>query len=527
MSVPSGVILPWPGTAGSIPSGWSRVASLDGRYLKGAPAGQEPDVTGGAATHTHTSPTHTHSIPSHGHAGNGATGTGQGQWYDDEGGYSVSQTFHTHTVGDSSTSAGTSDATAATWGTTSNDPPYVTTVFVASDGSPEGVPDGMWAWWDVDPLPSGWVQPASAQDRFLKGAPAAGDGGDTGGAASHVHTGVAHTHGSGHTHTASTGNASAMTSAFGSRWAATNHTHSLTFSGGTIGNASSANTGTTEHEPPWKKLAVVENDSGVPDLPVGITAAYLGNIASAPPGWKVCDGTGGTLDLHDRFLKGADALSEIGDTGGAVGHDHTNPAGHTHSGAHAHTGLTGAPSSYQNFAGTNGAQYGAYTPTNTETHTHGSTSSTSGSTTGSGVQTVDANVDTQPPFRTLLFIKFVEALDVTIDSPEEDEALGAPLQLVEWSFSGSTSGVQNDYRLEVSESPLFSPLVYDSGTVGSAVEQHEIPSGYLRNNRTYYLRVTIHDADNLYGRSATRHVATAWTPPSPVLGLAVDTVGGW
>ena len=34
-AVAEGIIIAWPSTAASIPSGWSRVASLDGYYLEG------------------------------------------------------------------------------------------------------------------------------------------------------------------------------------------------------------------------------------------------------------------------------------------------------------------------------------------------------------------------------------------------------------------------------------------------------------------------------------------------------------
>lgn len=50
----------------SCPSGWTRVTSLDGKFVRGAPAGVWTGlVSGGAATHTHTLPVlidHTHSV---------------------------------------------------------------------------------------------------------------------------------------------------------------------------------------------------------------------------------------------------------------------------------------------------------------------------------------------------------------------------------------------------------------------------------------------------------------------------------
>ena len=39
LPVAAGIIAMWPGTHGSVPTGWSRVTSLDGRYVKGAGPG--------------------------------------------------------------------------------------------------------------------------------------------------------------------------------------------------------------------------------------------------------------------------------------------------------------------------------------------------------------------------------------------------------------------------------------------------------------------------------------------------------
>ena len=63
------LIIIWPGTHATIPSGYARETTLDGLYPKGAAAAANPNTTGGAATHTHSSPSHTHTIDSHNHAG--------------------------------------------------------------------------------------------------------------------------------------------------------------------------------------------------------------------------------------------------------------------------------------------------------------------------------------------------------------------------------------------------------------------------------------------------------------------------
>lgn len=58
-------------------------------------------------------------------------------------------------------------------------------------------------------------------------------------------------------------------------------------------------------------------------VPRGGIIAWSGTIAAIPPGWRLCDGTGGTPDLRGRFILGtsvdvADTANaeEVGATGG-------------------------------------------------------------------------------------------------------------------------------------------------------------------------------------------------------------------
>lgn len=71
-------------------------------------------------------------------------------------------------------------------------------------------------------------------------------------------------------------------------------------------------------------------------LPVGTVIAW--ENATIPDGWHVCDGTNGTLDLRNKFVKGASVDGDVGDTGGVSSHSHTNPntderAAHDHGGS--------------------------------------------------------------------------------------------------------------------------------------------------------------------------------------------------
>ena len=89
----------------------------------------------------------------------------------------------------------------------------------------------------------------------------------------------------------------------------------------------------------------------------GIIVAWSGAVVDIPDGWTLCDGTGGTPDLRDRFIIGAGDTYDPGDTGGAVNHDHTFTSdGHTHA-------IVGAP------ALGIGAVYGDHLSVNTDSGT--------------------------------------------------------------------------------------------------------------------------------------------------------------
>ena len=75
-------------------------------------------------------------------------------------------------------------------------------------------------------------------------------------------------------------------------------------------------------------------------MPQGTIELWSGTIASIPAGWAICDGTQGTPDLIDKFVKGiATTVTEPGGVGGQASvtltsaqiaaHNHTSVA-YTH-----------------------------------------------------------------------------------------------------------------------------------------------------------------------------------------------------
>lgn len=84
--------------------------------------------------------------------------------------------------------------------------------------------------------------------------------------------------------------------------------------------------------------------SGDGIVPTGVICMWHGSLANIPSGWVLCDGTNGTPDLRDKFVRGAPASTNPGSTGGANTHTHGTAGAHTHdnhnSGVVAATGTT-------------------------------------------------------------------------------------------------------------------------------------------------------------------------------------------
>jgi hypothetical protein len=61
----------------------------------------------------------------------------------------------------------------------------------------------------------------------------------------------------------------------------------------------------------------------------GTIIMWSGTLATVPSGWALCDGTNGTPDLRDRFVRGASQSQDPGATGGSTAHSHAIN-NHTH-----------------------------------------------------------------------------------------------------------------------------------------------------------------------------------------------------
>lgn len=171
--------------------------------------------------------------------------------------------------------------------------------------------------------------------------------------------------------------------------------------------------------------------------PVGAILIWSGAVAAIPANWQICDGTGGTPDLRDRFIVGSGSTYATGATGGAatanLEHSHTLTVGsggaHTHTqpntstdGTHTHT-ATGNTGTTGNIGSWERALSGSFRAKSDHVHsidaatlaTDGSHAHTNPSTDSGGAHAhaladstttlgLSAAQDIRPPYYALAFI---------------------------------------------------------------------------------------------------------------------------
>ncbi len=60
------------------------------------------------------------------------------------------------------------------------------------------------------------------------------------------------------------------------------------------------------------------------EIKSGMIMMWSGLVSDVPDGWSICDGTNGTPDLQEKFIRGASG--EVGEEGGCSSHYHTQCA---------------------------------------------------------------------------------------------------------------------------------------------------------------------------------------------------------
>lgn len=409
MAIPANIIIGWPSTAASIPSGWTRETALDGRYIVGAAASAAADLSTdrGSSSHTHTSPSHTPIQNSHTHLfytlGNDASPT---QAFTSGTNVFIVSSTHSHDVATSLGATAVNDPVSITVDATSNDLAYALVIWIKSNGTPTQLPLGCVALFASDALPAGWTRVFA--DRYLKGAAAGGDGGTTGGSNTHNHTSPAHTHTQQpHSHGATTSSTATGISTRKNTTSAVNvsgalHTHSVSLNATTGTNqAETTVIASSNHEPPYKKLNIIQSSAA--DLPLNIIALWGGADGNSIP-----DGWDRFTSMDGKWHKGANIDGESNSTtGGSSQHNHTASDCAPVIDPHSHTGTDGGASAVTAAVSSSGAARAAKT-----THTHsGWIGDPADSTNNPCSVTIDncAAEAAYPPYRTVIFIQYTNS----------------------------------------------------------------------------------------------------------------------
>jgi hypothetical protein len=415
VAIPTGVIFIWTGTNASIPAGWERETSLDGKFPKGILDGTtNPDTTGGSATHSHNATAnHSHTLNDHTHTFtvNGAYGGQAGTQTNSE---NTAGQSHTHTGGTTgSRSGGDLSSVSATYSAISNNPPYYEVIFIKPSTPVGGLPNlavsllddtgfsnntGKYAgYYKCD----GTNSTPNLTDKYLKGAGTGANAGGTGGSTTNVHE-IVHTHTvATHTHSFASGTVNSqlrdsdpsVTNEF-----AASHTHSgdLTSVSDTLASGNPSVTASETVEPAYSKLMAVQNRSSSIYTPVGVIGMWLGTISTIPGNFELVSA------MYDKHLKLTNTTGDISNTGGSNTHTHTGNT-HSHTGSHDHGTTTvshvasidrGSSTTYTFIDSLRGGP--VY---------HNITTSTA-STTYSDATTDADSASNEPEYRTVAFIKY-------------------------------------------------------------------------------------------------------------------------
>ena len=102
--------------------------------------------------------------------------------------------------------------------------------------------------------------------------------------------------------------------------------------------------------------------AAIAPIPTGVILMWSGAVAAIPAGWNLCDGTNGTIDLGNKFIRsgtsigttgGADTVTLTGAESGLKSHSHgISDPGHTHSWSGSNSQYTGSHPGSQNSTGT-------------------------------------------------------------------------------------------------------------------------------------------------------------------------------
>lgn len=379
----------------------------DGIYPKGTADATNPNTTGGAATHTHTvTGTHTHAMSAHTHTITIPNGSGGIATTTASPNTATAAHNHGSTITSGAIASASVSSETPTYGAFSNNPPFYSVIYITPTTFVTTIPTGVIGLADAA-APAGFnicdgtASTPNLVDKYLNGAATGASAGTTGGTTTNTHT-LLHVHTTSHTHSAATSGSSSDTSA-GSQASGGNligtgsHTHSVDLDAATPSTTNDVTLAASAEtvEPAYTKLLAIQAAS-TSEIPIGIIALWKGTLATIPAGWKLCDGTGGTVDMRSRHLKITGTVGHVGNTGGSNTHTHASQ-NHSHTLSHSHTKTL-------THANVRGATGSGTTGTNSST-THAVTTDLVDPLAGVTASTSANSSNNEPPYRTVAFIK--------------------------------------------------------------------------------------------------------------------------
>jgi hypothetical protein len=320
MSLTNNMAVAFSGSVANIPAGWSRVTELDSRYILGATAGSDADLTTdrGYTTHSHTSPAHTPIQQPHTHFFYNPGSTASTTVVSSSTTVSTitPNAYHDHEVAESDPVTAINNSVSVTIDPTSNDLSYAEVIWIKPASTATVIPVNGVAFYDEATLPAGWT--LDLTNRYLKGAGTGAGGGAVGGSNTHSHTSPEHTHTQQtHQHTGISGYATLRSrrGTGSTTIASPTHTHTLTLNATAAVNQAVETTFSTDnHEPPFCRLSAIKATAA--DLPDKIICLWLSTAASIPTNWSRY------AAMDGKFLKTTTTSSDLLVTGGAAQHNH-------------------------------------------------------------------------------------------------------------------------------------------------------------------------------------------------------------
>lgn len=397
--LPPNSIIPYDSTHASIPTGFTRDARFDDRFVKGAKTALAS--FGGTSTHTHSSAAHSHTMVSHTHTMKLYAYSGPGE--DAAGGSNGTDTGHSHWGDTPKTSTAMSGGTLSntvTYPASSSLPAYYSFIFIKANSYISFPTNGIILTSAATRTNASFH--AASASKHMRGASSNADAGTTGGTDTHTHD-VSHTHtGVVHSHTGTSEVDSSninLNLSSGNKHATGNHSHTLYWENYTLtGSAATLTSSSGSSIPLSKNVNLFKVTTPTLPIPGDIVLTIDETV---PLGWITCDGNNGTPNLDGYYLRNKASAGAGVTESGANTHTHAANNSHSHgTAAHTHTAST------SNFAG-NG-ETGVSSSAASQSHSHQTKDSSSNTASWNSTQVSASSEENQePPYIKVQFIQYL------------------------------------------------------------------------------------------------------------------------